>query len=59
MSNSEDIIYKAYSEGNRDDLFKEVNRLTNLGGKYKHMETADKFDEAYNNLFKLKKEKTV
>ena len=55
MSNSEDIIMQAYSEGNKDDLFKEVNKLK--GDKYKYMETADKFEIAYNNLIKLKKEK--
>ena len=55
MSKSEDIIMQAYNEGNRDDLFREANKLK--GDKYKYMEIGDKFEIAYNNLIKLKKEK--
>jgi len=54
MSNSEDIVYKAYDEGLRDALFIEVNRLTKLGGKYKHMEVGEKFEIAYDNIIKNK-----
>jgi len=54
VSNSEDIVYKAYDEGLRDALFIEVNRLTKLGGKYKHMEVGEKFEIAYDNIIKNK-----
>tara|TARA_R110002167_G_scaffold26788_1_gene91937 strand:- start:57 stop:245 length:189 start_codon:yes stop_codon:yes gene_type:complete len=52
MRTSEDVVYEAYSEGNDHvaALFVEVRRLTKLGGKYKHMETTDKFDIAYRNV---------
>ena len=50
MSKSEDIVYKAYSKGIRDKLFIEVNRLSSLGGIYKYMEVADKFEIAYANI---------
>jgi hypothetical protein len=56
MNDSEEIIYKAYEEGIRDELFIESNRLTALGGKYKHMEMKEKFEIAYNNVIKKKKE---
>jgi len=55
MSKSEDIIMHAYSEGNKDNLFKEVKKLK--GDKYKYMETADKFEIAYNNLITQQKKK--
>tara|TARA_R110002167_G_scaffold94835_1_gene252863 strand:+ start:382 stop:573 length:192 start_codon:yes stop_codon:yes gene_type:complete len=57
MGNSEDIIYQAYNEGIRDELFVEANRLTALGGKYKHMEMGDKFQIAYDNIIDNKKKK--
>ena len=50
MTTSEDIIYKAYHEGIRNELFIEANRLSALGGKYKHMEMTDKFQIAYDNI---------
>jgi len=55
MSRSEDIIYKAYNEGIRNELFIEANRLTALGGIYKHMEMDDKFEIAYINITNEKK----
>jgi len=57
MSKSENIIYKAYNEGIRDELFIEVNRLNGLGGIYKHMEVGDKFEIAYTNIINNKKKK--
>ena len=58
MSSTEDIVYKAYDEGIRDALFIESNRLTKLGGKYKHMEIGEKFEIAYANITKKQKTKT-
>ena len=55
MSKSEDIIYRAYKEGIRDKLFIEVNRLNKSSSIYKHMETGDKFEIAYDNITNKKK----
>jgi len=52
MSKVEDILYKAYSEGIRKEVFIESNKLDKIGGRYVHMEIGDKFEEAYNNVIK-------
>ena len=60
MSKSEEIVYRVYEEGGRklrDRLFKESNRLTKLGGIYKHMEIGNKFEIAYANIINNKKKK--
>ena len=50
MRTSEDVVYEAYSLGNAHvaALFKEVRKLK--GGKYKYMETADKFEIAFKTI---------
>ena len=50
MSKVEDILYQAYNEGIRDEVFTESNKLDNRGGKYDNMEIGDKFEIAYNNV---------
>jgi len=55
MSNAEDILYKAYEEGIRDDVFKESKRLREEDPeKYRFKEYVDILEEAYKIVVKRK-----
>jgi hypothetical protein len=51
MSTAEDILYQAYNEGIRAEVFIEVQNLRKEDPKkYKYKEFADIIEEAYNNV---------
>ena len=55
MSNAEDILYKAHTEGIRGDVFDEAKRLREDNPKkYRFAEFADVLEEAYRNVVKRK-----
>jgi len=58
MSNVEDILYKAHTEGIREDVFTESKRLREEDPKkYRYKEYADVLEEAYRNVVEQKNKK--
>jgi|TARA_R110001583_G_scaffold1182_13_gene9915 hypothetical protein len=56
MSNVEDILYKAHTEGIREDVFAEAKALREEDPrKYKYKEYADVLEEAYKIVVERKK----
>jgi len=55
MSNAEDILYKAHTEGIREDVFKESKALREEDPKkYRFAEYSDILEQAYKNVVKRK-----
>ena len=55
MSNAEDILYKAHTEGIREDVFAESKRLREEDPKkYRFKEYVDVLEEAYKNVVERK-----
>jgi|TARA_R110001592_G_scaffold151944_1_gene379054 hypothetical protein len=55
MSNAEDILYKAHTEGIREDVFIESKKLREEDPKkYRFKEYVDVLEEAYKNVVKRK-----
>jgi len=54
MCKTEDLLYEAHAEGIRDEVLDESRRLLNKGGKYTHMEFADRLEIALKNIRKIK-----
>ena len=50
MSNAEDILYKAHTEGIREDVFKESRALRAEDPKWKYTEYSDCIEEAYKRV---------
>jgi len=56
MSNAEDILYKAHTEGIREDVFTESKRLKEEDPKkYRFKEYVDILEEAYKNVVERNK----
>ena len=55
MANAEDILYKAYNEGIRDEVFIESKKLREENPKkYKYTENVDILEEAYKIVLERK-----
>jgi len=49
MSSIEDILYSAYQQGKRDEVYKKVNEIKS---KNKHMPLEEVYDKAYEIVLK-------
>ena len=57
MSNSEDILYEAYQEGVRDEVFVESKKMRRTEAQWKYKDFSDCIEEAYRRVKERKNKK--